>query len=293
MIISGRELQGWRQRAREGAIAAGIPPEEVDWLLRELEECSALTLQFLVDRPSLDLPVSLSELERLWQCRLRDRVPLQHLVGRTHWRHFTLKVSPDVLIPRPETEILVDLVAEAIGQNPALAEGHWVDLGTGSGAIAFGLSECLPRGTIHAVDSSAESLAIARENARMLVLEERIKFYRGSWWQPLSSLAGKISGMVSNPPYIPSALIPQLQPEVSQHEPHLALDGGCDGLDAIRYLVETAPDYLHPGGLWAVEMMDGQAETVARLLEKRGQYCHIRIVSDLAKIDRFALAYRQ
>lgn len=292
-MISGRELQSWRHRAREGAIAAGIPPEEVDWLLRELGGCNALTLQLLDDSTSLDLPVSLSELERLWQFRIRDRVPLQHLAGRTHWRHFTLKVSPDVLIPRPETEMLVDLVAEAVASNPSLASGHWVDLGTGSGAIAFGLSECLPRGTIHAVDSSEAGLAIARENARMLAIEERIKFYRGSWWQPLGSLAGKISGMISNPPYIPSALIPQLQPEVCRHEPHLALDGGRDGLDAIRYLVDTAPNYLHSGGLWAVEMMDGQAETVARLLEERGQYGHIRIVSDLAKIDRFALAYRR
>ncbi|MEM9542044.1 MAG: peptide chain release factor N(5)-glutamine methyltransferase [Cyanobacteria bacterium P01_E01_bin.42] len=292
-IVSGRELQSWRERARARAIAAGIPPEEVDWLLRERGGCSTLSLRFAADNASIDLNASLSELDRLWQLRIGDRVPLQHLVGRAHWRHFTLKVSPQVLIPRPETEMLVDLAAAAIAENPALATGHWVDLGTGSGAIALGLREYLPQGTIHGVDASPESLAIARENARMLAIAEGINFYQGSWWQPLAALAGKISGMVSNPPYIPSALIPQLQPEVCRHEPHLALDGGRDGLDAIRYLVETAPDYLHSGGFWAVEMMDGQARAVARLLEEQGQYCQIHIVPDLANVDRFALAYRQ
>lgn len=293
MKVLGQELQSWRKRARKQAIAAGISAKEVDWLLRELAGCDSLTLQWAVHESQvpIELNVSLSELEQLWQFRLRDRVPLQHLVGQTHWRHFTLKVSPKVLIPRPETEILIDLVAEVVNQNPTLATGHWVDLGTGSGAIAFGLTECLPNATIHAVDVSADSLEIARENARTLAIEGRVKFYQGSWWQPLETLAGKISGMISNPPYIPSNLIPQLQPEVCQHEPHLALDGGQDGLDAIRYLVNTAPTYLHSGGLWGIEMMQGQGQMVADLLEKQGQYHQIRIVQDLAKIDRFVLAY--
>ncbi len=294
MAISGQALQEWQKQAKQQAIAANLPPEEVDWLLRELLGLDRLTRYWETEktRSPIESNISLSELDRLWQLRLGDRVPLQHLVGQTHWRHFTLKVSPEVLIPRPETEIRIDLVVEAVTQNPQLARGHWVDLGTGSGAIACGLAECLPQATIHAIDLSAESLEIARENAKRLSLEGQIKFYRGSWWQPLEAWAGKISGMVSNPPYIPSALIPQLQPEVCRHEPRLALDGGSDGLDAIRDLVETAPHYLHSGGLWAIEMMGGQGETVAHLLEARGSYRDIRIVPDFAKIDRFALAYR-
>ena len=98
--------------------------------------------------------------------------------------------------------------------------------------------------------------------------------------------------MISNPPYIPSAMIAGLQPEVVHHEPHLALDGGEDGLVAVRHLIETAPDYLVAGGLWLVEIMAGQAPLVAELLENQGQYQSIQILKDLADIERFVVAYR-
>jgi release factor glutamine methyltransferase len=190
---------------------------------------------------------------------------------------------------------LIDLAVDAVknSSTPQLTEGHWADLGTGSGAIAFGLAEAFKAATIHAVDRSAEALAIAQLNAQQLSLQDRIHFYQGSWWEPLDALKGQLSGMVSNPPYIPSNWIPQLQPEVANHEPHLALDGGGDGLDCIRQLIETSPDYLRSGGIWLIEMMAGQADTVAQLLHQQGSYCHIQIFSDLAGIDRFALAYRR
>ena len=98
--------------------------------------------------------------------------------------------------------------------------------------------------------------------------------------------------MVSNPPYIPTALVSQLQPEVANHEPHLALDGGRDGLEHIRYLVKTSADYLRPGGIWLIEMMLGQAQTVAQMLHSSGNYRKIQIFPDLAGIDRFTWAYR-
>ena len=143
-----------------------------------------------------------------------------------------------------------------------------------------------------AVDTSLEAVAIAQENATKDGLTERIQFDHGSWWTPLTHLKGKIQGMVSNPPYIPTEMIPELQPEVALHEPHLALDGGKDGLAAIRYLVESSPDYLVSGGLWLVEMMAGQAQSVSQLLENQGQYHNLKILKDLAGIERFALAYR-
>jgi release factor glutamine methyltransferase len=216
------------------------------------------------------------------------------LAGVTPWRHFSLSVSPAVLIPRPETEYLIDLAVKAVKNSPTpqLTEGHWADLGTGSGAIALGLAEAFKAATIHAVDCSADALAVAQLNAQQLGFAQRIQFYQGSWWEPLSALKGQISGMVANPPYIPSSWIPQLQPEVANHEPHLALDGGSDGLDCIRQLIKTSPDYLRSGGVWLIEMMAGQADTVTQLLHQQGSYCHIQIISDLAGIDRFALAYR-
>ncbi len=168
----------------------------------------------------------------------------------------------------------------------------WADLGTGSGAIALGLAYAMPAAQIHAVDYSAAALEIASYNAQKLGFETRIQFHQGSWWEPLNSLKGEFSGMVSNPPYIPSTLISELQPEVAWHEPHLALNGGSDGLDYIHHLIEVSPVYLRPGGIWLIEMMAGQAPVVAELLHQQGSYCQIQIFSDLAGIDRFALAYR-
>jgi release factor glutamine methyltransferase len=167
-----------------------------------------------------------------------------------------------------------------------------VDLGTGSGAIAIGLASELTNATIHAVDFSSEALAVARQNAENLGFAQKVNFYQGSWWEPLGFLKGRVTGMVSNPPYIPSSTVLTLQPEVLKHEPHLALDGGFDGLECIRHLVETAPDYLESGGVWLVEMMAGQAEAVADMLESHGSYCDVQIFADLAGVDRFALAYR-
>lgn len=295
-VVSGLELWQWRQNARKSAGEASVSLTEVDWLLQEVAGLDPLTLRLASYKgiSQIELRYPLSVLSQLWHRRLHDRLPVQYLVGVSHWRHFSLTVSPAVLIPRPETEYLIDLAVEAVKNSPTptLNLGHWADLGTGSGAIAIGLADAFPAATIHAVDRSADALAIAQLNAQQVGFAERIQFYQGSWWEPLFALKGQWSGMVSNPPYIPSNVIPQLQPEVSYHEPHLALDGGTDGLEFIRQLIEASPDYLRPGGIWLIEMMAGQADTVAQLLHQQGSYCQIQIVSDLAGIDRFALAYR-
>ncbi|WP_431192555.1 peptide chain release factor N(5)-glutamine methyltransferase [Stenomitos frigidus] len=300
-LVSGQTLSEWRMLARQEAIAADVAIEEVDWLLQDLAglDRPSLQLQTFRDKTDLRLKLPLSELTALWQRRLSDRIPIQYLTGIAPWRQFLLNVSPAVLIPRPETEYLIDLAIAAIKAPPnsqcptsLLSHGHWADLGTGSGAIALGLATAFPEAVIHAVDCSAAALAIAQSNAQQYNLTDRIQFYEGSWLQPLEQLKGKLSGIVANPPYIPSAMVPALQPEVAQHEPHLALDGGRDGLDCLRHLIATAPDYLQPGGIWLVEMMAGQAIAVAELLHQQGSYCEIQIYPDLAGIDRFALAYR-
>lgn len=289
--ISGWQLGEWLEKAKADCLALGISIHEVDWFLQELSHLDrlALRLQTFKQQPSVSLQVPWSEFTQLWQRRLTERIPVQYLVGVAHWRHFTLKVSPAVLIPRPETELIIDLAKSAV-ENPD-SEGIWVDLGTGSGAIALGLADCFPHATIHAVDTSLDALAIAQYNAQATGFADRIQFHHGSWWQPLEGLQGQLTGMVSNPPYIPSGLIPTLQPEVAQHEPTLALDGGDDGLDCLRYLVKTAPRYLRSGGVWIVEMMAGQGEAVAELLQAQGGYSGIKIMSDLAGFDRFVMAY--
>ena len=289
--VSGKQLCQWREQAIAGAIAADVSPLEVDWLLAEAG-LDRLSWRLSFERSHF-LNHSLGELTELWQRRLRERIPIQYLAGATPWRHFSLKVSPDVLIPRPETEYLIDLVQMAIAESPDqnIASGHWVDLGTGSGAIALGLAEALPQATIHAVDCSQAALQIAQDNAACLGLTQRVKFYLGSWWSPLATLKGQSSAMVSNPPYIPTDLMAQLSPEVA-HEPRSALDGGADGLNHIRHLVESAPAYLKPGGIWLIEMMAGQSQTVSQMLHQQGSYRNIQIFRDLAGIDRYALAYR-
>ncbi|MEL6502512.1 MAG: peptide chain release factor N(5)-glutamine methyltransferase, partial [Cyanobacteria bacterium J06623_1] len=211
------------------------------------------------------------------------------LVETVFWRRFQLKVTPAVLIPRPETELIIDIAAKH--NRITVASQYWVDLGTGSGAIALGLADIFPTATIHAVDLSPDALEIAQENAQSLNLSN-ICFEQGSWWSPLSSLQGKVTGMVSNPPYIPSAQIARLDPEVAQHEPRMALDGGDDGLDDIRHLVSTAPLYLVSGGMWLVEIMIDQAAAVVELLQQQGKYYDIKVLRDLAGVDRFVLAYR-
>jgi release factor glutamine methyltransferase len=276
----------WYDRSRQEAISAEIPSIELDWLLERVAGIDKLSLR--LKRVNLELSV-LQELDRLWQQRLHDRLPVQYLVGETSWRDLELRVSPAVLIPRPETELLIDLVQEYC-DHTQIKSGEWVDLGTGSGAIALGLAKILPNANVHAVDCSDEALAIAAQNARRYRLEQRINFYQGNWFEPLAAIKGKITGMASNPPYIPTVEVERLQVEVRGHEPRLALDGGDDGLDAIRYLIATAPFYLTLGSYWIVEVMAGQAPTVAKILAHSDSYTHIKIHPDQSGIERFVAA---
>ncbi|BAZ68674.1 HemK family modification methylase [Fischerella sp. NIES-4106] len=295
--ISGLQLWEWRQAAIAASITADVSPVEVDWLLQEIAGLDrlALRLESFKERSHIQLQLPLEELDILWQKRLKERLPIQYIAGVTPWRQFKITVSPAVLIPRPETECLIDITVAAVAkskENLSLQQGHWVDLGSGSGAIAIGLADALHKATIHAVDYSSAAIAIAQINAQNAGLSDRINFYQGYWWEPLESLKGKFSGMVSNPPYIPTSTMSTLQPEVVNHEPHMALDGGDDGLDCIRYLIKTSPSYLKSGGVWLVEMMAGQADAVREMLQNQGSYCNIEIYADLAGIDRFALAYK-
>ena len=292
--VSGKELYLWRRTAIDRALAAQIAVKEIDWLLQQVSDLDSLSLRLesFKNRSLIPLQHSIQQLTLLWEKRLTEHLPVQYIVGQVPWRNFQLSVSPGVLIPRPETELIIEIAQQANGFSSE-EEAHWVDLGTGSGAIALGLASVFPYATIHATDCSKTALAIAKTNAVTAKLNKQIQFYYGDWWSPLKHLKGKIRGMVSNPPYIPSSELPQLQPEVFKHEPHLALDGGTDGLDAIRYLVKASPEYLMSGGLWLIEMMAGQAKAVVKMLSEQGDYRDIKVISDLAGIERFVLAFRR
>ena len=291
--LSGKELYCWYRQAKQAAIALQIDPDEVDWLIQTVTSLNRLTLRLgtFKERSQISSSKSLPELAQLWQQRLQERIPVQYLVETVFWRRFELKVTPAVLIPRPETELVIDLAQE----NNLIESGdrHWVDLGTGSGAIALGLADIFPQASIHAVDLSPEALKVARENAVNLKLERQICFYQGSWWSPLKFLAGKVTGVVANPPYIPTNLIYGLQPEVVKHEPHLALDGGEDGLRDIRYLIEATPQYLASGGMLLIEIMAGQANQVIELFDRSDLYYSVKSYRDFNGIERFVMAYRR
>ena len=297
--ISGETLWQWWQAAcqaeplgQDSSLVA-----ELNWLLAEVAGLDRLSLRLgdFRGHSKITLSLPLADLNQLWQRRLQERVPIQYLLGVAPWRQFRLKVSPAVLIPRPETEGLIDLAVAAAEQSPIprkFLEGLWADLGTGSGAIAIGLATAFPLAIIHAVDRSPAALAVAQENIQELDLATRIHLYQGSWLEPLIRLKGKLSGVVANPPYIPTGTLAQLQPEVSWHEPHLALDGGTDGLESLRAIITAAPAYLRPGGVLLLEMMAGQENSVRELL-RQGEYTQVKIYPDLAGIERFALAYRR
>ncbi|SHI50711.1 peptide chain release factor N(5)-glutamine methyltransferase [Propionispora hippei] len=233
-----------------------------------------------------DQPLEQRELEA-FRAVVKRRVlrePVAYITGCREFMGLAFQVSPAVLIPRPDTEILVETVlAKLAGQNtaaPAL-----LDIGTGSGAIIISMLHTLTAATGVAVDISPEALLVARENAYRLGVDDRLTLCKGDVF---SAVAGRqFDVIVSNPPYIPQKDITGLTSEVRK-EPHLALDGGVDGLDFYRRISQAAPAYLVAGGLLAFEVGQGQADAVAELGRKQ-QFLVEAIVKDYGGIDRVVL----
>lgn len=218
--------------------------------------------------------------------RRRAGEPIQYITGETEFYGLPFHVTPDVLIPRPETEHLVEKVIELAGRflTPRI-----VDVGTGSGAIAAALAHQLPQANITAVDLSSAAIRIARENAETNGVAARIRFLQGDL---LSPVAGEVFDIVvSNPPYVPQADRASLAVEVRDHEPSLALFAGEDGLDIYRRLIPDAFAALAPGGHVALEIGFGQSQAVGDLLT-RSQFEEIEFAADLQAIPRVASARR-
>jgi len=226
--------------------------------------------------------------------RRRSRgLPLAYVLGTQNFMGLELRIRRGVLIPRPETEELVSAVLEAV---PARRRGRpmrILDIGTGCGCIALALARWLPEACVYATDVSPAALALAAENARICRLRRRIRFVQADLFMPLSLGSGLgpqdrwADLIVSNPPYIPSGRIAALGPEV-RSEPRRALDGGPDGLKAVRAVLERAPGMLRRGGWLALEIDDGQGREVRRRMERRG-FCPVEIGRDLGGFERIAL----
>lgn len=265
--------------------AAGVPNAgvEAEWLLAGVLGKSKAELQ-------LESTRRLSSTEgKAISTSLARRVsgePLQYVLGKEGFRYLELEVEPDVFIPRPETELLVDAGLALIRD---LEEPVVVDLCTGSGTIALSIAREVERANVHGVDISERAIAIARRNATRNRV--RAQFVVGDLFQGIEFLKGNVDLVISNPPYIPTGEIPGLSPEVKR-EPAIALDGGPDGLDFHRRIIAQAPEYLHPGGGLVLEIGDGQAERLIDLLEKGGAFAAARVHLDYGSMPRIVAARR-
>jgi release factor glutamine methyltransferase len=229
-------------------------------------------------------PVEPSAAARYVQALRRriGREPLQHIVGIQAFRDLTLRVSRDALVPRPETELLAGWALELL---PAATAPLAIDVGTGSGCIACALASERPDVRVLALDLSPGAVGLARDNVAALGLAARVTVETSDLFATLEPLRADL--IVSNPPYLPSGLIPTLAPEVSRHDPRLALDGGPDGLAVIRRLVDAAPRWLVPGGRLVLETGgDEQTRDVVALMSARGFTC-VETRPDLAGVVRF------
>uniref|UniRef100_A0A5B7CC92 Methyltransferase small domain-containing protein n=1 Tax=Davidia involucrata TaxID=16924 RepID=A0A5B7CC92_DAVIN len=275
---------------------------ELNWLIEDALEDpkSVLTHLGYTDNSDesmlLTLRADLGDLYVLWKQRIEERRPFQYLVGCEHWRDLVLSVREGVLIPRPETEMIVDLVGDVIKNNEGLREGLWADLGTGSGAIAIGIGRALGTcGKVIATDLSPVSVAVASYNVQRYNLQDKVEVKQGSWYEPLKDVEGELVGLVSNPPYIPSERISGLQAEVAKHEPRLALDGGENGMNDLLHLCNGAASMLKPGGFFAFETNgEKQCKFLVDYMENEpeGSFCGVNIESDFAGIQRFVTGYR-
>ena len=254
------------------------PRLNIEHLLAHVLGKTRMELYLEFDRPLGDRELdALRDLVR----RRAQGVPLQHLLGTVEFHGRTFASDARALIPRPETEQLVELIL----QLGVLPEPRCVDVGTGSGVIALTLAAEWPAAKIQAVDLSPDALALAEENAARLGLTGRVEFLAGSLLEPCP---GPWDVIAANLPYIPSAEIGVLAPEV-RHDPASALDGGADGLEVITACITQAAGKLTPGGYLALEIGHDQATRVRVLLEAGG-FADIRIAQDYQEVERFALA---
>ncbi|MBS0335514.1 MAG: peptide chain release factor N(5)-glutamine methyltransferase [Proteobacteria bacterium] len=261
--------------AAEALAGAGIDPFEARMLL---SFATGLARAALIAHPEAVLAEAAAATFRELAARRRAGEPIAYLVGERDFHDLRLRVTPDVLIPRPETEMLVDFALEKLPP-----QGTILDLGTGSGAIALAIRRQRPGARVTAVDRSPAALAVASGNARRLGLEA--EFLEGSWYEPLG--ARRFDVIVSNPPYVAEG-DRHLEEGDLRFEPRGALVGGSDGLDAVRTIAGAAPRHLNPGGWVAIEHGLGQDAAVRTLLAAAGlEFVASR--TDLAGIARISV----
>jgi release factor glutamine methyltransferase len=271
-------VQAWTA-ARERLKAAKVDSPVIDARLL-LEAAAGASRTDIITDPYRPLtPEQARAMDEYVERRAR-REPVSRILGRKGFWKLLLTVTPDVLTPRPDTETVVDAVLRQFPEHMAFTV---LDMGVGSGAILLSVLAERPGARGLGTDVSDEALAVARENAANLDLDGRAAFLRTSWADGLGDAT--FDAVVANPPYIASDVIPTLEPEVCDHEPRLALDGGPDGLDAYRALAPETLRVLKPGGFFAVEIGFDQAAAVRALFEAAGAR-QLQVIRDLGDRDR-------
>jgi len=280
-LSQGASVRSLLQAASARFEAAGIETARLDaeFLLSHLLGCGLLDL---IARGGELVVDSIRDAFEAMVARRETLEPVAYILGEQEFWSLTFKVTNDTLIPRPDTETLVEVALEHLAEKP---EAAILDLGTGSGCILLSLlHECeLARGT--AVDISRGALSVAAENAGRHGLQGRTQFLQASWFDALMPGQDRFDLIVSNPPYIPTVDIVGLMQDVRGFEPMGALDGGDDGLAPYRLITQQSSRYLTGGGMLAVEMGVGQARDVAALFEAEG-FQGVAITKDLAGLDR-------
>lgn len=269
-----------RREARQALTYAGVasPDHDADLLLAFVlgVERGRLALVDRVDPAAAERYAALV-------ARRSAREPLQHLTGEAGFRHLTLAVGPGVFVPRPETELLAGWAVE---QAQALAAPVVVDLCTGSGAIAASVATEVPAATVHAVELDEPALVFAARNLAGTGVDLR----SGDMAAAFADLDGSVDIVVSNPPYVPLEAWESVAPEARDHDPHLALFSGDDGLDALRVVEQVAARLLRPGGVVGAEHADLQGEAVPAIFAGGGGWEQIRDHRDLAGRPRYVTA---
>lgn len=258
------------------------PKLDAELLIAHVLKCNRMQLYLSYERP-MQAQV-LDELRPLMK-RRANREPIQYIFGKESFVDFELKVDSRALIPRPETEELIELI---VGVDSTSKDLHILDLGTGTGAIACALARHYPAAKVVATDVEPETLALAKENVQLLELSSRITLLQSDWFEHIEHTFDII---VSNPPYLSDAELNEIEPEVAKHEPRRALSSGVSGLECIEILLSNAAKFLNPEGVMYLEVGADQSFSIIRLAGSTpGISCEI--IKDLNQKDRFVKIMR-
>ncbi len=283
-VISAEKFSLWKKKQ----ISKGGDNNSLNLLIDSLAGISnkELNLLKIKSEKNLNLKLNLDSLEFFWDKHINTSIPIQYLSGFSYWRNLKLEVSNRVLIPRPETELIIEIISGIFKNRKEKIT--FVDLGTGSGAISIALALANPNWNGIATDIDKNAIEIASRNFANNSNQTNLKFYNGNWWDPLANFKGEIDLAVANPPYIPQDTYEVLPIEVKNFEPKNALLGGKEGLDHINEIVQHAPIYLKNKGWLFIENHFDQGDKVKQLfLENR--FTSVKVLKDLSGIGRFTI----